>query len=103
MGELSLAVDSQQFKGGSLGATMGEIKLDLRRAAIAGDEVVLELRLLMSSVELYVPSHWRVVNDIAPMMAEVEDKTEHRPDGAGVQKRLVLRGSVTMAAVTVRN
>ncbi len=103
MGELSLAVDSQQFKGGSVGATMGEIRLDLRRAAIPGDEVVLDLKLLMSSVELYVPSSWRVVNDLSPMMAEVEDRTEPRPDGAGVQKRLVLRGTATMAAVTVRN
>lgn len=103
MGGLAVAVDSQQFKGGALSVTMGEIKADLRRAAIAGEEATLEVSVTMGGIELYVPPHWQVVSDVSPFMGTVEDKTDPRPDAAGVQRRLVLRGSITMGAVTVRN
>jgi len=103
MGSLKLLVDSQQFKGGSIQATMGEVQLDLRRAAFDGDEVALDLSLLMSGVEIHVPPHWRVVSDVSQTMGVVEDKTDPRPDAAGVQKRLRLRGHVTMGAVTIKN
>ena len=103
MGRIQLSVDSQQFKGAKLGATMGEVQLDLRRAAMSGDEATIEVSVVMGGVELFVPSHWQVVSDVSPLMGAVEDKTEFRPDATGVQKRLVLRGSITMGAVNVRN
>jgi predicted membrane protein len=103
MGGLALVVDSQRFRGGALSVTMGEIKVDLRRAAIEGEEAALDLSLTMGGVELYVPSNWLVVNDVSPFMGAVEDKTEPRPDAAGVQRRLVLRGKITMGAVTITN
>jgi predicted membrane protein len=103
MGSLKLVVDSQQFKGAALSATMGEVQLDLRRASIPGEEVAVDLSLVMAGVEIYVPSNWQVVSDISPFMGAVEDRTEPRPDPAGVQKRLVLRGTVTMGAVTIKN
>ncbi len=103
MGGLALTVDSQRFRGGALSVTMGEIKADLRRAAIEGEEAAIDLSLTMAGVELYVPSNWLVVNEVAPFMGVVEDKTEPRPDAAGVQRRLVLRGKITMGAVTLTN
>jgi len=103
MGNLKLAVDSQQFKGARLGATMGEVQVDLRRAAMSGDEAAIEVSLVMGGIELWVPGNWQVVSDVAPFMGAVEDKTEARPDSSGVQKRLVIRGSITMGAVTIRN
>ena len=103
MGGLELVVDTQRFRGGALSVTMGEIKADLRRAAMAGEEAVLDLSLTMGGVELYVPSNWQVVNDLSPFMGVVEDKTEPRPDAVGVQRKLVLRGKITMGAVTITN
>ena len=103
MGGLALVVDSQRFRGGALSVTMGEIRADLRRAGIEGEEAVLDLSLTMGGIELYVPSNWQVVNDVSPFMGVVEDKTELRPDAAGVQKKLVLRGKITMGAVTITN
>lgn len=103
MGGLALVVDSQRFRGGALSVTMGEIKADLRRAAIEGEEAALDLSLTMGGVELRVPGNWQVVNDVSPFMGVVEDRTEPRPDAAGVQRRLVLRGNITMGAVTITN
>ena len=103
MGGLALVVDSQQFKGGTLSATMSGVQLDLRRAELAGEEVRLDLSLFMSGLEVYVPTHWRIVDELTPFMGAVEDKTEPRPDRAGVQRRLVLRGGLTMGAVTIKN
>jgi predicted membrane protein len=101
MGGVALVVDSQRFRGGALSVTMGEIRADLRRASIEGEEAALELSVTMGGIELYVPSNWQVVNDVSPFMGVVEDKTEPRPDAAGVQKKLVLRGKITMGAVTI--
>jgi predicted membrane protein len=103
MGGIGLVVDSQQFKGGALSATMGEVRADLRRAAMVGEEASLELSLTMGGIELTVPTNWQVVNDLSPFMGVVEDFTEPRPDAAGVQKRLVLRGKITMGAVRIKN
>lgn len=103
MGGLTLVVESQQFRGGSLSVTMGEIKADLRRAAMAGDTATLDLSMTMGGIELSLPSNWLVVNDLSPFMGTVEDRTEPRPDSAGVQKKLILRGSITMGAVTIRS
>lgn len=103
MGSLELAVDSQQFKGAALGATMGEVKVDLRRAAMSGGEVAVDLSVVMGGIELYVPGNWQVVSDVSPFMGVVEDRTDPRPDASGVQKRLVLRGSITMGAVTIKS
>jgi predicted membrane protein len=103
MGGLAMSIDSQQFKGGSLGVTMGEVQVDLRRAAMAGEEAALDLSLTMGGVELLVPTHWQVVDDISPFIGAVEDKTDPRPDAAGVQRKLVLHGTITMGAVTIRN
>ena len=103
MGGLSVVVDSQRFRGGTLSVTMGEIKVDLRRAAMEGEEAALDLSNTMGGIELYVPSNWQVVSDVSPFMGVVEDKTEPRPDAAGVQRRLVLRGKITMGAVTITN
>lgn len=103
MGGLALVVDSQRFRGGALAVTMGEIKADLRRAAMEGEEAALELSLTMGGVELYVPTNWQVVNEVSPFMGVVEDKTEPRPDAAGIQRKLVLRGTITMGAVTITN
>jgi hypothetical protein len=103
MGGLELTVESQQFKGGALSATMGGVEVDLRRAAISGEQATIDVALLMSGLELCVPSNWQVVSEVAPFMGAVEDKTEPRPDNAGVQKKLFLRGTVTMAAITITN
>ncbi len=94
MGDLALAIDSQEFRGGSLTVTMGEVRADFRRAAIAGEEATLDLSLTMGNIELYVPGNWEVVSDVSPFMGVVEDKTEPRPDAAGVKRRLVLRGKI---------
>jgi len=103
MGGLALVVDSQRFRGGSLAVTMGEIRADLRRAAMAGEEAALDLSVTMGDIELYLPSNWQVVSDVSPFMGVVEDKTEPRPDAAGVQRKLVLRGKITMGAVTIKS
>jgi predicted membrane protein len=103
MGGLALVVDSQRFRGGSLSVTMGEIRADLRRAALAAEEATLDLSVTMGGIELYVPSNWQVMNDVSPFMGTVEDKTDPRPDAAGVQRRIILRGKVTMGAVTIKN
>jgi hypothetical protein len=95
-------VDAQDFSGGRVRCRLGGYKLDLRRAEIGGEEAILDLDIVMGGVEICVPTHWRVRAEVSPIMGGLEDKT--RPDDSGqAAKRLVLRGTVVMGGVEIKN
>jgi len=103
LGGAQIRVDSKQFRGGDLSSTMGGIELDLRHAEIADAEAILSFHVVMGGVELRVPETWNVVNEVAPTLGAVEDRTAHPASGDGPAKRLVLRGTVVMGEVSVKN
>jgi predicted membrane protein len=103
LGGAQIRVESKQFRGGQLSATMGGIELDLRHAEIEGDEAVLDFHLTMGGVEMRVPETWRVVDQVVPTLGGVENKTVPALVPGGTPKRLVLRGTVCMGAISVRN
>ena len=81
------------------------LELDLREAAIAGDEAFLDLSVVMGGIEIRIPRTWRVASELSPVLGSVEDATHPDPDAPGTERkpRLVLRGSVAMGAVTLTN
>lgn len=95
----SYAFDS--FTGGRLNALMGGMELDLRESTIVGDMAVIDMFVMMGGIELRVPEDWDVSNEVTMLMGGIEDKTvtTDRPTA----KRLVLRGTVLMGGVTLRN
>ncbi len=103
MSGAKLVVDTPTFTGGTLSVTMGGMEVDLRRALMVQESAVLDVDMMMGGLEMRVPSHWQVVNEIQPFMGAVEDKTEPVPDSTGVLKKLILRGSITMGAVATKN
>jgi hypothetical protein len=76
------------------------VELDLRQAAMAGPEAVLEVSARFSGIELRVPRDWHVVVDVAPTLGGVEDKTL---PPANPSQRLVLRGAIAFGGVEVKN
>jgi predicted membrane protein len=93
---------STAFKGGDLTAVMGGCEIDLRRAAIAGDEAVIDVFAFWGGIELKVPETWQVIGRVTPLMGGYEDKTSQVPQ-SGAGKRLVIRGIVVMGGVNVKN
>ena len=100
LGGVSRKFSSQTFEGGELTSVMGGCEIDLRDAVIAGEEAVLDVFVTMGGIELQVPQNWRVVSNLVPIMAGLDDKTNPATEPA---KRLVIKGILVMGGVEVKN
>jgi hypothetical protein len=92
---------SQDFRGGDLTAIMGGCELDLRQAAIAGGEAVLETFAFWGGIEIKVPQDWTVLVQGTPLLGSYDDKTLHA--GGDGRQVLVVRGTAIMGGVEVKN
>lgn len=92
---------SRDFRGGELTAVMGGCEIDLRQASIAGDEAVIEVFAMWGGIELRVPETWVIINEVLPILGGVEQKT--RSTAQEGRPRLVVRGTVIMGGVEIKN
>jgi predicted membrane protein len=79
---------------------MGGVMLDLRKARMTG-EAVLDVFAMWGGVELQVPESWAVDVRVTPLLGGVEDRTRPATDPSA--PRLVLRGTVLMGGVEIKN
>lgn len=91
---------SRDFRGGDLTAVMGGCEIDLRQASMAGGEAAIDVFAMWGGIELRVPESWTVVNEVLPIMGGVEQKTRA---SAGGGPRLIVRGTVVMGGVEIKN
>lgn len=68
-------IDAQDFKGAEAVAVFGEVKIDLRKAGIVGDQAVIDVNALFGGVDIRVPENWRVEMKGAGIFGAFEDKT----------------------------
>ncbi|MBU1242144.1 cell wall-active antibiotics response protein [Myxococcota bacterium] len=105
MGGREDTVTSREFEGGAISCVMGSLELDLRDAEIRGEEAVLDVKVIMSGVQLLVPPHWEIVSRCSPVLGEIENKARKaavpRQDGRPV-KRLVIQGTIIMGGMEIR-
>jgi len=101
MGGVKRLNNSQDFRGGDLSAMMGGVELDLRQASIKSGDAVLDVFAFWGGIEIKVPQDWSVSVHATPIMGGIEDKTQS-PKG-GSEKRLVIKGSVVMGGVEIKN
>jgi hypothetical protein len=107
MSESKRAVVNEPFTGATMSAIMGGCILDLRQAMLApGQEAVVDVFGLMAGHEIVVPSGWNVVTDVVQVLAGIEDKrlppVGVPPLSEGSQPKLVLRGFLLLAGVTIK-
>lgn len=100
MGSVTHRNLSGAFRGGEAAAVMGRLEVDLRDVTMAGDEIVIEVDVLMGRVELLVPEEWRVVSEVDAALGRAEISPAHRGADAGTP-RLVVRGGVVMGRLYV--
>ena len=91
---------SADFRGGSASAFMGGVNLDLREADLAGERAVIHVFAMMGGLDIRVPEEWTVEVGVTSLMGGVEDKTR---GPAATAKRLVLKGTVIMGGIEIRN
>ena len=99
-------VRSQDFRGGEVTAIMGGFNIDLRGAAIAGDEAVLEIFTLWGGVELKVPEEWLISMRGVPILggfSETQSGASSPPAPGTARKTLVITGTAIMGGVEVKH
>ena len=95
---------SGEFKGGEISCVMGTVKLDLSEAEVAEPPARIHVDIVMGGLEILVPDHWIVQNDVARTMGEVEDQTESRRSAAmDGGATLIISGSVVMGHATIQS
>ena len=91
---------SKMFRGGDLTAVLGGCQIDLRQASIEG-EAVIDVFAMWGGIEIRVPENWSVTGRVMPVLGGYEDKT--RPIADGTNQRLLVRGTVVMGGVEIKN
>jgi predicted membrane protein len=91
---------SSQFKGGNISLTLAGCEIDLRKVSTELSEIALDVNLLLGGVEIRIPETWSVNYRGTPVLGSFEDNT--RPV-AQPEKKLTIKGSITLAGLEVRN
>jgi hypothetical protein len=101
MGSTKQRVSGVIFRSADMTSFMGGCELDLRDALLGADGAAyIEVFSLMGGAHIIVPTSWKVVVQVTPVMGGVEDKT--RPILGGNQF-LYVRGTVLMGGVEISN
>jgi Domain of unknown function (DUF5668) len=101
MGSTKQRVSGVIFRSADMTSFMGGCELDLRDALLGADGAAyVEVFSLMGGAHIIVPTSWKVVVQVTPVMGGVEDKS--RPLMGGNQF-LYVRGTVMMGGVEISN
>jgi predicted membrane protein len=94
-------VQTQDFRGGEFTAVMGGCDIDLRGSAIANSPAVIDVFAFWGGIEIKVPQGWSVAFEGTPILGGFDDKTYRQ--GIEATQRLIIRGTIVMGGVEVRN
>lgn len=89
-----------EFKGASLNATFGGIKLDLRDAVIV-DKVVIDMNVVFGGVELLLPDDVKVINNGDGIFGGFSEKNRRVNNDANT-KIIEIKGSAIFGGVDVK-
>jgi predicted membrane protein len=97
-------VDSQDFQGGEAFAMFGGVEIDLRKAAMTREEVLIEVNAVFGGVEVRVPETWDVIVRGAGIFGGYEDeRMDTRVAPEVKQPRLIVNGFAVFGGVTIKN
>ena len=105
-GNVERRINTNSFRGGTVSAIFGGVKLDFRSADIEGEEAVLYIEAVFGGVEVIVPERWNVLFEGQSIFGGYGDET--RPPvadamGTAPKKHLTLRGKSVFGGVVVKN
>jgi predicted membrane protein len=102
LGGVERRIISQDFRGGDVTAIMGGCNLDFRGASIKPpNQPILEVFALCGGIEIRVPEDWTVVSELEVILGGVDERKAGPPKDES--KRFILRGTVLMGGVEVKN
>jgi hypothetical protein len=97
-------VTSKDFKGGVISATFGGCEVNLTQADFTEPSVILECHVSFGGLEIIIPSHWEVQNEIDPAFGNVEDaRTIQTATSTEAKKLLILRGNCSFGSIELKS
>ena len=96
-------ITSSNFRGGLVRASFAGVEINLASADSDIQPMILELRTSFAGIEIIVPSHWEVQNEINPTMGSVEDqRTIRTPDASMEKRKLILQGTCSFGSIEIK-
>jgi len=97
-------ITSKEFNGGTIQASFSGCEINLMQADNPGHPMLLNMKVAFGGIELIVPSHWEIKNEITPFAGSVEDhRTIRSASGAEEKRTLILKGSVSFGSVEIKS
>ena len=96
-------ITSKQFSGCNATAICGGAEINLMQADNIAQPMIIDLRVVFGGIEVIVPSHWEVINEVDVLFGGIEDKRNLRTSDIGEAKKLLLRGSVTFGGLELKS
>jgi hypothetical protein len=97
-------VTSKDFKGGIVSLTFAGCELNLSQADFVEPSVILDCRVSFGGLEIIVPSHWDIQNEVNPSFGNVEDsRTIQTATTNETKKLLILRGSCSFGSIELKS
>ncbi|MBL7691658.1 MAG: hypothetical protein JNM41_08685 [Flavipsychrobacter sp.] len=97
-------VTTKDFKGGIVSVTFGGSEINLTQADFTDEQIVLDCRVTFGGVELIVPAHWEIQNNIVPSMGSVEDERMiYTGQTSDIKKKLILQGTCNFGSIEIKS
>jgi hypothetical protein len=97
-------VTSKDFKGGVVSVTFAGCELNLTQADFTEPSVVIDCRVSFGGLEIIMPSHWELQNEINPSFGNVEDaRTIQTSTTNDTKKILILRGNCSFGSIEIKS
>lgn len=98
-------ITNKEFRGGTVSVTFGGAEINMVQADNKTQPMVIDLKVSFGGVELIVPSHWELKNEISPTFGGVED---HRnmlmaPPANEEKRVLILRGTCNFGSIEIKS
>jgi predicted membrane protein len=98
-GGIDSIISKEGFENGSVNANFSTVRLDLSECDIQ-EKAELNINLAFSSLELKVPTNWRIVSQISPVAGSFKDGRRINGDKSET-KELVIKGDVVFSSVKI--
>jgi predicted membrane protein len=98
-------ITSKDFRGGGISATFGGVEVNMMQADSTTQPMILNVKVSFGGIELIVPSHWEIQNEIDTTAGSVEDHRAIRTNASSVEdkKVLILRGNCSFGSVEIKS
>ncbi|NLD94388.1 MAG: cell wall-active antibiotics response protein [Fibrobacter sp.] len=91
---------SQALKDGYISVSLGGCEIDFTRANFESDMITIDVNVLLGGIEIRIPETWSVSYVGNPVLGVFENNARTVPSPS---KKLLIRGSITLAGIEVKN